>query len=91
MQIESLADGVVLRGESRVCEFRLLTSGVQLIHGQDVERYWSLFPHLYAYPIKLVVADLTILPVVVRYRVGLVSMPDADQEDPPTSSHAGLS
>lgn len=83
MQIESLENGLVLRSASRVCEFRLLTSGAQLVHGQDAGRYWSLFPHLYAYPIKLVISDLAILPVVVRYRVGLAAMPGADSEDLP--------
>lgn len=76
MQIESLDNKVILRSEQNECKFTLLTNNVELVHGQHVEKYWSPFPHLYAYPIKLLVNEIKNYPIVVKYNIELKSITD---------------
>lgn len=72
-RIEPLDNGVILRSEQNECKFTLLTTGVELVHGQHMEKYWSPFPYLYAYPIKLLVKEIENYPMLVKYSIELKS------------------
>ena len=76
MRVESIDNSVILRKKQNECIFSVLTDNVQLTHGQHIEKYWSPFPYLYAYPIKLLVNETKNYPVVVKYNIEFNSIKD---------------
>jgi len=75
MRVEPLNNGVILRSGQNECKFTLLTANVELVHGRHVKKYWSPLPHLYAYPIKLLVTEVRNYPIVVKYNIELKTHP----------------
>nr|QNO41821.1 hypothetical protein MENKDEFM_00003 [Methanosarcinales archaeon ANME-2c ERB4]QNO42777.1 hypothetical protein MMHKAGOI_00003 [Methanosarcinales archaeon ANME-2c ERB4] len=71
MRLLPLNNGIILRTGQNECKITPLTTNVELIHGQDKEKYWSPFPYLYAYPIKLLVNEIKNYPIVVKYNIEL--------------------
>ena len=71
MQAEQLNGKLILRSEEHECTFRVLTTNVTLVHGQHIEKYWSPFPYLYAYPVKLLVNDIKNYPIVIKYNIAV--------------------
>ena len=77
-KIKSIDNGLILRNGQNECRFTLMTTDVELVHGHHMEKYWSPFPHLYAYPIKLLVKNTKNHPIVIKYNIELKSTSSKD-------------
>jgi hypothetical protein len=69
LRVRTEAKRIVLSHARGSCALRVLSDNVQLLHGQEAERYRSPLPALAAYPIHLMAAAQAGAPLSITYQL----------------------